>query len=147
MEVMKIMEKLNVYLSNLAVWNVKLHNLHWNVVGVQFVALHNFTEELYDDVFQKFDDVAEYIKMNGGEPLAKLSDYLDKTTMKELSETSYKTQEVLDHLKEDLELMNALAVEIRNEADEKGDFVAVGMFEEHVEFYKKQLWFIESMKK
>ncbi len=147
MEVMKIMEKLNVYLSNLAVWNVKLHNLHWNVVGVQFVALHNFTEELYDDVFQKYDDVAEHIKMNGGEPLAKLSDYLDKTTIKELSQTSYKTQEVLNHLKEDLELMNALAVEIRNEADEKGDFVAVALFEEHVAFYNKQLWFIGSMQK
>ena len=141
------MEKLNVYLSNLAVWNVKLHNLHWNVVGVQFVALHNFTEELYDDVFQKYDDVAEHIKMNGGEPLAKLSDYLDKTTIKELSQTSYKTQEVLNHLKEDLELMNALAVEIRNEADEKGDFVAVALFEEHVAFYNKQLWFIGSMQK
>ncbi len=141
------MKKVNVYLSNLAVWNVKLHNLHWNVVGVQFVSLHNFTEGLYDDVFQKYDDVAEYIKMNGEEPLAKLSDYLDNTTMKELSETSYKTQEVLDHLKEDLDLMKALAVEIRNEADEKGDFVAVAMFEEHVEFYNKQLWFIGSMQK
>lgn len=141
------MEKLNVYLSNLAVWNVKLHNLHWNVVGVQFIAIHNFTEELYDDVFQKYDAVAEYIKMNDGKPLANLSDYLDKTTMKELTETSYKTQEVLDHLKEDLELMNALAAEIRNEADEKGDFVAVDMFEEHVEFYNKQLWFIGNMQK
>jgi len=147
MEVIKIMEKLNVYLSNLAVWNVKLHNLHWNVVGVQFIAIHNFTEELYDDVFQKYDAVAEYIKMNDGKPLANLSDYLDKTTMKELTETSYKTQEVLDHLKEDLELMNALAAEIRNEADEKGDFVAVDMFEEHVEFYNKQLWFIGNMQK
>ena len=26
-------ELLNKYVANLAVWNVKLHNLHWNVKG------------------------------------------------------------------------------------------------------------------
>jgi DNA-binding ferritin-like protein len=36
------MHPLNVYLSDLAVLNVKLHNLHWNVVGPQFVQLHEF---------------------------------------------------------------------------------------------------------
>jgi len=139
--------KLNTYLSNLAVWNVKLHNLHWNVVGVQFVSLHNFTEELYDDVFEKYDEVAEHLKMIGEEPLAKLSDYLEAATMKELNKTSYSTKEVLGYLKDDLTMMRDMAVEIRNAADEKSDFVAVGMFEDHVAFYNKQLWFIDSMQK
>ena len=40
-----------VYLANLAVWNAKLHNLHWNVVGPAFVQVHEFTESLYDEVF------------------------------------------------------------------------------------------------
>lgn len=44
------MNKLNVYLSNLALWNVKLHNLHWNVTGRTFVQIHEFTEKLYDEV-------------------------------------------------------------------------------------------------
>lgn len=53
------MNKLNVYLSNLALWNVKLHNLHWNVTGRTFVQIHEFTEKLYDEVFEQFDAVAE----------------------------------------------------------------------------------------
>ena len=36
------MKKLNTYLANLAVINIKIHNLHWNVVGSQFVAVHEF---------------------------------------------------------------------------------------------------------
>ena len=35
-----------VYLANLAVWNAKLHNLHWNVVGRAFVQVHEYTEGL-----------------------------------------------------------------------------------------------------
>ena len=67
---------MNEYLSNLAVLNVNLHNLHWNVVGVQFVQLHEFTEQLYDEFFEKYDSVAEILKMQGEKPLVKLSDYL-----------------------------------------------------------------------
>ena len=52
---MSKVELLNQYLANLAVWNIKLHNLHWNVVGNQFIQLHNFTEEMYDELFEAFD--------------------------------------------------------------------------------------------
>ena len=42
---MAIYEKMNEYLSNLAVLNVKLHNLHWNVVGLQFVEITNLLNQ------------------------------------------------------------------------------------------------------
>lgn len=37
-------DKLNIFLSNLAVINVKIHNLHWNVVGPNFFVVHKMTE-------------------------------------------------------------------------------------------------------
>ena len=33
-------EKINVYVATLAVWNVKLHNIHWNVEGHLFKGIH-----------------------------------------------------------------------------------------------------------
>ena len=51
--------KIKTYLANLAVWNVKLHNIHWNVVGPYFVSVHEYTEKLYDEVFEAYDAVAE----------------------------------------------------------------------------------------
>lgn len=44
-----------VYLANLAVLNAKLHNLHWNVVGRAFIQVHEYTEGLYDELFEQFD--------------------------------------------------------------------------------------------
>ena len=75
--------------------NVNLHNLHWNVVGVQFVQLHEFTEQLYDEFFEKYDSVAEILKMQGEKPLVKLSDYLKNASIKELDKDVFNTKEVL----------------------------------------------------
>ena len=52
---MKNKENLNRYLSNLAVLVTKTHNLHWNVVGARFKAIHEYTESLYDYYFEKYD--------------------------------------------------------------------------------------------
>lgn len=57
---MKLQKEFNQYLADLAVVNFKLHNLHWNVQGKAFVAVHQFTEELYNQVFEYFDAVAEH---------------------------------------------------------------------------------------
>lgn len=140
------MEKLNVYLSNLAVLNVKFHNLHWNVVGKQFVQVHEFTEKAYNSFFEQYDEVAELLKMRGLYPLVKLEDYLKHATVKELSGQDFTVKEVLDIVEGDFKLMMELATEIRNEADKANDFVVVAAFEGFVAGYQKNLWFIKAIK-
>ena len=143
---MKKIEKLNLYLSNLAVLNVKLHNLHWNVVGKNFVQLHEFTESQYDDVFEKFDDVAELIKINGHKPLASLSSYLKNSSIKELESKDFSDNELIDIVEADLKEQLELVKNIREIADKEDDFTTVAMMEEHANSYKKTLWFIIQIK-
>ncbi len=144
---MKDYKKINVYLSNLAILNVKFHNLHWNVVGINFKKLHEYTEELYDDLFEKFDAVAELLKMKGQMPLSRVSDYLNYASVEEIEPKEFSAKEVLEILLNDLTKMKELALEIRNEADEEGDFTVVNEFEDHIAGYNKNIWFIESMLK
>ncbi|SFH45403.1 starvation-inducible DNA-binding protein [Tindallia magadiensis] len=142
---MKDYTKMNEYLSNLAVLNIKLHNVHWNVVGPQFVQIHEYTESVYDDMFEKFDAVAELMKMRDISPLAKMSDYLKHASITELDKDKFNRDEALEIVQKDLEKMKALATDIRNEADENGDFEVVAEFEDHVAGYSKNLWFIKAM--
>ncbi|MFP4020743.1 MAG: Dps family protein [Halanaerobium sp.] len=142
---MKNYEKLNTYLANMAVLNTKLHNLHWNVEGKQFMQVHNFTEELYDDFFEKFDEVAEIMKMKGEFPLVKLSDYQQASTIEELDSKKYGVDEVLAEVETDLKEMKKLATEIRTDADEAGDFEVVGALEDHVAAYSQNLWFLRAI--
>ncbi|MCI7223755.1 MAG: DNA starvation/stationary phase protection protein [Fusobacterium gastrosuis] len=144
---MKNLQNLNKYLSNLAVLITKTHNYHWNVVGLQFTSIHNFTEELYDYYFGKYDDVAEIIKMRGHYPLVKLSDYLANATVKEVDAKDFSTKEVLDSIKADMELMLADARIIREVANEEDDFGIVSEMEDQIGHFTKQLWFINSILK
>lgn len=144
---MKNLENLNRYLSNLAIIVPKLHNLHWNVVGFAFSQIHNSTEEFYDYFFGKYDDVAELIKMRGHYPLVKTSDYLKHATIQELDAKDFTPTEVLTILKGDLELLLADAKKIREVANEEDDFQVVSEFEEQINHFVKQLWFINSMLK
>ncbi|MFA7411658.1 MAG: DNA starvation/stationary phase protection protein [Tissierellaceae bacterium] len=142
---MKHFDLLQKYLSNLAVLNVKFHNIHWSVVGNQFVRVHTFTEELYDKLFEEFDEVAELLKMKEVYPLSTMAEYLEKSDIEEIKARDFSVKESLELVKKDLELMKALAVDIRNTADEEGDFEAVAMFEDYVANYSKNIWFLRSM--
>lgn len=136
---------MQTYLSNLAVLNAKLHNIHWNVEGKQFMQVHEFTEGLYEDFFEKMDVVAEMLKMKDEKPLVKLNDYVEEATVKELSAKKFSCEEALKLVKEDLEEMKSLATEIREEADEDGDFEVVAEMEDHISEYSQKLWFLRAM--
>lgn len=144
---MKHLELVQKYLSNLGVLNVKFHNLHWNVVGGQFMQVHNFTEEIYDKLFEDLDEVAELLKMKNIMPLSTIAEYLANSTIEEVNPKDFSVKESLEIAKKDLELMKELATEIRNLADEDGDFETVATFEDYVAFYSKNIWFINSMLK
>lgn len=142
---MKNYKNLQTYLSNLAVLNAKLHNLHWNVEGKQFMQVHEFTEKLYEDAFEKMDEIAEVLKMKEIIPLVKMNDYVKNATIKELPGKSFNCEEALKIVTGDLKEMKDLTTTIREEADSDDDFEVVAIVEEHVAFYSQKLWFLRAM--
>ena len=139
------MTKLNTYLANLAVLNIKIHNLHWNIVGSQFVSVHEYLESEYDKAGERLDEVAEIIRMSGEFPVANLKEYLEISTIKEI-ETSKEIsiKETLEIVLSDIKLQKELALQIRKEANETDDFPVANAMEDHIEDYNKQIWFINS---
>ncbi len=69
-----LQKKLNGYLANVGVIYIKLHNLHWNVVGTNFKAVHEYIETLYDGFALVLDETAEAPKIQGERPLASEAD-------------------------------------------------------------------------
>jgi len=144
---MKKISLMNQYLANLSIINTKLHNLHWNVTGLQFMPVHKFTEELYNDVFEKFDQVAEQIKILGHTPLSTTKAFLEVATIAEIEPKDFHHREVLEILQSDLRLQRILVNDIRNLADEENDYTTVSMVEDHIAGYDKNLWFLSAMLK
>ena len=139
--------KVNGYLANVAVSYVKLHNLHWNVIGPQFKAVHEYLEAIYDAYAGVLDAVAELLKMQGEMPLSRMSDYLAAASIKEIEARDYSVEESLAILLADMEEMKAQAEEIRALADEDDNYPVVNMMEDDLGNYSKNIWFVKSMLK
>ena len=144
---MKHLDLVQTYLADINVFKVKLLNLHWNVVGKRFLVLHNLTEEIYDELWEQIDVVAEVIRMKDKLPLSTVKEYLEATRIEEVVAREFTCVEVLDYLLADLEKMKELTVEARNAADEAEDFEVVALFEDYAAFYSKYIWFAKSLSK
>ena len=138
---------LNKYLADTGVLYIKWHNLHWNVVGTQFKAVHEFIEGLYDALADVLDEAAEILKMHDETPLASMKDYLAVSTIEELPSVELAVSEVLAIVTKDMTDMKASAEALRVMADDEDVYDVVGMLEDHLGNYTKNLLFLKAMAK
>ena len=143
----ELVNKVNGYLANVGVSYIKLHNLHWNVVGPEFKAVHEYLETLYDGFADVLDAVAELLKMEGEMPLSSLREFLEAASIKELEARDFSVKESLEIVLADMIEMKALAESIRKDADEEDHYALVAMMEGDLENYNKTIWFLRSMLK
>ena len=142
---MKYVANMNAYLSDLVVFYLKLHDLHWNVKGMQFVPVHQYSESRYDDMAEKFDEIAELIIQHGEKPVSSISEYVKNASIKELNKGVYRDEEVLKIIAEDMAQLKAAAEALRLKMAEEDVFDVVAVLEEHIASYQKELWFLNSM--
>ena len=136
---------INGFLADLAVLNVKVHNLHWNVVGMEFVAVHKMTEKLYEKLAEQFDEVAEIMKMKNMMPVAKMADYLEYSVIEEVESKPYQADEVINILIKDINLLIERAKKVRDDAAKDDDFLVANMADEYLKYYAKKSWMINAM--
>ncbi len=140
----EVVQGLNDYLSNLNVLYIKLHNFHWNVVGISFFDIHEKTQMLYEAVALKSDMVAERILALGYRPLATMHDYLRTATIGEAPSESYTGTTVAQILLDDFACIIMLLREIAELAKENNDECTVGLVAEHLCFFEKHSWMLRA---
>ncbi|WAA13416.1 Dps family protein [Fervidibacillus halotolerans] len=134
--------ELNRYLANLQVMFIKLHNLHWNVVGMSFFAIHEKTDELYHYVGDEIDRIAERIKMIGFYPVGSLSEALRLATITELPSTmDYNGPTVANIVIKDLQTLIRQLRAINEKVDSA---YTGGLTGNSIEFFEKQHWMLSA---
>ena len=53
---------IKVLLANATVMYYKAHQFHWNVEGIEFTQYHEFFGDLYTDVYESVDPIAELLR-------------------------------------------------------------------------------------
>jgi starvation-inducible DNA-binding protein len=138
---------LNQYVADTAVMFIKLHNIHWNVIGPEFLSIHKYTEELYNHFFKSYDEFAEILKVKSSTVFGSMQDYLKVATIKELGVESLTDREALKIIADDFAMLLITVQHLRNLAHSDNDITCTLLAEEEVSFLEKQLWFIKTMLK
>ena len=134
--------ELNIYLSNLHVLYTKIHNLHWNVVGVGFYEIHIKLEEFYIAIALELDEIAERILTLEGRPLASMKDYIENASLKEIDSKPIKPVKAAEIVFKDFQKVLKHLREISVLAAENNDEQTVGMLDNYIGVYEKNLWML-----
>ena len=112
-----ITEDLNLFLSNLNVFYRKLQNYHWNVKGDDFFTVHAKLEELYDDINEQIDEVAEHILIIDGQPLGTMNDYLEIAQIQEAQNEKICSKKIFETILKDYNILIENATKVKEDAD------------------------------
>lgn len=140
---MNLEQTLNEFLADLNVFYRKLQNYHWNAQGKDFFRTHEKLEELYNEVNESIDEIAEHILIIGGQPLGTLKDYLAISTIQEAENEKVKSDEIYHNLLTDFEALLKKSIEIKEEADKEKDFATSALIDEYILVYGKYIWMLK----
>ena len=127
--------------DNLVLW-VKFHNLHWNLKGANFKAVHELTESYYDDLAEDYDALAERVVQLGAKPPVTLKDSLAESGFSELDKDSFSVEEVLSLVRADFEKLVAEYKKTREIAAGAGDSTTEALMVDAAARLEKQIWII-----
>lgn len=144
--VIQISEKLNLLLSNIQVFYMNVRGFHWNVTGNQFFMLHEKFEELYNNLNEKADEIAERILMLEGSPVHAFSGYLKKTEIAEKTNIST-GQDTVKEVLEGFKVLLKHEREISSIAAENSDEGTVALISGYISEQEKMIWMFNAFLK
>lgn len=136
---------LNTLLADEYVIYTKTRNFHWNITGMQFIALHKLLEAHYEELEVFIDDVAERIRSIGHFALGSLSDFLKVTNLTEAKGNKNEATDMLNALVQDHETIIRVLRKKTDEVSDKykdagsADFIT-GIMEKH----EKMAWMLRA---
>jgi starvation-inducible DNA-binding protein len=134
----QVIDALNADLAASYVLYHQLKKHHWNVEGAEFLELHRFLEEAYEDVEEHADIIAERAQALGGVPVAGLTNLDDHSYVDFEGEDVYDARtslrndmemfgDIIEHFRDHIELTNSLG----DFASEEVLRAAINDYEEH----------------
>lgn len=133
---------LKVSMANEFVSYFKCHIAHWNVVGINFPQLHKFFGDLYEDLYDDVDVIAEHIRTLDEYAPSSLTEILKLSTIKDniSGKDTDLLNELLESLEETLEAFNiSLQLSQENKKEGISNYLAG-----RIETLEKHIWMLKS---
>lgn len=142
-----LINKLNQNIADLNILYVKLHNYHWNIKGMQFMPIHNMTEEFYNYVAELYDTLAERVLQLNAKPLSTVKEYLETANIKEEPTSDFSADQVLAGVIADFEYLLTSYKELLRIAEEQQDVPTANIVSDTIQWLEKALWMLKASNK
>lgn len=140
-KVANVTNALQQLLADYQVFYANLRGFHWNIKGHAFFVLHSKFEELYNNVSEKADEIAERILTLGATPKNRLSDYAKDAKIEEVEGVSC-ANKALANVLQTYGLLIEEERSILSLASEAGDEATVAMMSDYVREQEKLVWML-----
>ncbi|QKF91805.1 DNA starvation/stationary phase protection protein [Campylobacter sp. CCUG 57310] len=138
----KVIEQLNQIQADAHALFIKFHDYHWNVKGIQFFSIHEYTEKAYDEFAEIFDEMAERAIQLGGKAIICPGELNKRSHIKPEGKDSYTPTEVLKGVLVDYKHLLGEFKKLAEVAD--GDSTTVAIAEDNIAKYEKAIWMLEA---
>jgi starvation-inducible DNA-binding protein len=135
---------LNKTLASVSDLYAQIKNAHWNVKGMDFIALHKLFDEIAEEVEEQVDIVAERITSLGGTALGTLPEAVKNTQLRTYPIDIYAAKDHLEHLSHNFAILGELARKNTQEAMKLGDEATADLYIALTRLLDKDLWFLEA---
>ncbi len=137
-------DQLSVLLADSYTLYLKTQNFHWNVVGPNFVSLHQLFEEQYTDLAGAIDRIAERIRTLDVRSPGSYSEFAKLTSIVE-STDDINANTMVSELLKDNEFLAAVSQALFDKSSELGDEVSADLAIERISTHEKNAWMLRSL--
>ncbi|HHT39127.1 MAG: DNA starvation/stationary phase protection protein [Acholeplasmataceae bacterium] len=138
---MKLEKLMNEQVANLIVFYVKLHNYHWFVKGNQFYRLHELLDDMYVEITNVYDEVAERMLMLEMKPVATIKESLALATIKEATGKET-TVEMVENVLSDYRYLDERFKAVLDAAEAIEDDVTADLMTTVRADFQKHIWML-----
>jgi starvation-inducible DNA-binding protein len=135
---------INQYVADIAIFIIKLHNLHWNTTGRHFEEVHKYTEGLYIRFFEMYDEFAELLKSKNQIVFGSMADYLKISSLKEVEKTNFTDNEALSIIAYDFDMLKLTIGSLIETAAQTKDYTVLDMAQKEMAYLEKELWMLKA---
>ena len=140
----KVISQLNQIQADAHALFIKFHDYHWNVKGIQFFSVHEYTQKAYEDMAEIFDDMAERAIQLGGKAITKTEELNKLAHPKAENKDSYTPTEVLKGVMAEYEHLLGEFKKLEEVAENAKDSTTVTIAQDKIAEYEKAIWMLKA---
>lgn len=140
----QMVDLLNARLCDTTDLAQSVRTAHWNVKGPHFIGLHKLFDEIYEDLSEHMDTIAERCAQLGGQVMATTRLAAQQSQIPEYPVDAFTCEQHVAEVSQRLGQYGKLIRDAIDQSDEAGDMGTSDMFTEIVQMVDQWTWFVEA---